>query len=380
MKKPIIAFLFVFLIGFLILLGPLILKSNTLTSNLSLNKPALGESGWGPLLNSNADILDALFGTTTGHDHTGSAGEGPKIALTTSITGTLPVANGGTNGTTAAAARSSLSAAVSGANSDITGLSGLTSLNLPTAASPSQTTDGQIVWDSDDDLATFGNGSGTTVFGYYQTIQEEGISLTQRKMLNFIGGTVTCADNSGSTRTDCTINPTITIQESDGTPSVSNVSTIKVTNNRLTNNGSGTVTMDFVDPQQLTAFVMGDTSLAVDGTYMFFGQSIRMAVGQLMSATNKGVPFPAGTISNLGVSFGSIATAATTTTITIHKNDSTPILTCNGGSTQVAFSCTDASSATLVAGDRIHIAITQGTARSLNTSQSIVITAQWKPS
>ncbi len=39
----------------------------------------------------------------------------------------------------------------------------------------------------------------------YQTVQEEGSGLTQRATLNFIGPAVTCADNSGSARTDCTV-------------------------------------------------------------------------------------------------------------------------------------------------------------------------------
>jgi hypothetical protein len=40
--------------------------------------------------------------------------------------------------------------------------------------------------------------------GGYATVQEEGGALTQRTALNFIGSSVTCADNAGSTRTDCT--------------------------------------------------------------------------------------------------------------------------------------------------------------------------------
>lgn len=39
----------------------------------------------------------------------------------------------------------------------------------------------------------------------YQTIQEEGSSLTQRATVNFVGPAITCADNSGSARTDCTV-------------------------------------------------------------------------------------------------------------------------------------------------------------------------------
>jgi len=48
------------------------------------------------------------------------------VVLTTDISGTLPIANGGTNATSAGAARTALGAAASGANSDITSITGLT--------------------------------------------------------------------------------------------------------------------------------------------------------------------------------------------------------------------------------------------------------------
>jgi hypothetical protein len=48
------------------------------------------------------------------------------VALASEVSGTLPVANGGSGATTAAAARTAFGAAASGANSDITRLSGLT--------------------------------------------------------------------------------------------------------------------------------------------------------------------------------------------------------------------------------------------------------------
>ncbi|HEX7410340.1 MAG TPA: hypothetical protein VF515_22195, partial [Candidatus Binatia bacterium] len=51
-----------------------------------------------------------------------SGGQNPSLSLT----GTVPVANGGTEASTAAGARTSLGAAARGANSDITALSGLT--------------------------------------------------------------------------------------------------------------------------------------------------------------------------------------------------------------------------------------------------------------
>lgn len=54
---------------------------------------------------------------------------------------------------------------------------------------------------------SYGQVSGTPTL-YYQTIQQGGSAQTQRPTLNFINGsgaTVSCVDNSGSTRTDCTI-------------------------------------------------------------------------------------------------------------------------------------------------------------------------------
>lgn len=53
------------------------------------------------------DQLESAFNSSTGHTHDGTTGEGPKIDLTTSVSGVLPVANGGNgaihklNGTTA---------------------------------------------------------------------------------------------------------------------------------------------------------------------------------------------------------------------------------------------------------------------------------------
>lgn len=40
---------------------------------------------------------------------------------------------------------------------------------------------------------------------FYQTVDQSGTPLTQRPTLNFTGAGVSCVDNSGATRTDCTI-------------------------------------------------------------------------------------------------------------------------------------------------------------------------------
>lgn len=61
-------------------------------------------------LNAEFNELEGAFDATTGHDHSGGSGLGPKIILTgaAAVTGTLPIANGGTGASTAAAARAAL--------------------------------------------------------------------------------------------------------------------------------------------------------------------------------------------------------------------------------------------------------------------------------
>lgn len=46
--------------------------------------------------NAEFNALESAFSGSTGHSHDGTLGEGPKIDLTTAVTGVLPIANGGT--------------------------------------------------------------------------------------------------------------------------------------------------------------------------------------------------------------------------------------------------------------------------------------------
>jgi hypothetical protein len=59
-------------------------------------------------VNAECNALAAAFDGTTGHTHGGGTGEAPKIPLTTGVSGTLPMVNGGLGATTPAAARAAL--------------------------------------------------------------------------------------------------------------------------------------------------------------------------------------------------------------------------------------------------------------------------------
>ena len=91
---------------------------------------------------SGSSTLSRLPDVLTGNALiSGGAGVAPawgKIGLSTHVTGSLPVSNGGTGSSTAAGARAGLGAAASGANLDITSLGGLT-----TPLSPAQGGSGQ---------------------------------------------------------------------------------------------------------------------------------------------------------------------------------------------------------------------------------------------
>ena len=53
--------------------------------------------------------------------------------------------------------------------------------------------------------AAFSDGTDDGAGSGIATVMEEGSALTQRATINFIGAAMTCADNAGSTRTDCTV-------------------------------------------------------------------------------------------------------------------------------------------------------------------------------
>lgn len=133
-------------------------------------------------------------GGTTGLTFTG----GPVTTVgTLTLGGTLAVASGGTGATDAATARANLGAAASGANSDITSLSGITGgISTPTFITFDTTggvapTLGQLRWDNNDGTLDLGlNGSATLKVGqqtYYYAKNTSGSSIPIGTPVMFTG-------------------------------------------------------------------------------------------------------------------------------------------------------------------------------------------------
>lgn len=120
--------------------------ADSYTSNLNLTKPEVGASRdtWGTKTNADWDIVDALFTAN---------GSGTSVGLKV---GTGKVLN-----------------ATDGA------------VLLPAVASPAQTADGSVVWDSDDNLLTVGDGSSRKVMVDTTTAQ----TLTNKTLVTPALGT-----------------------------------------------------------------------------------------------------------------------------------------------------------------------------------------------
>jgi hypothetical protein len=94
-------------------------------------------------LNGEFNALAAAFDASTGHEHDGTTGDAPKINLTgaAAVTGTLPIANGGTGITSFGAGVATFLGTPSSANlasavTDETGTGALVFANTPTFVTP----------------------------------------------------------------------------------------------------------------------------------------------------------------------------------------------------------------------------------------------------
>lgn len=202
--------------------GSSTIKTNTTTYSQASGADANSTPTSSALILTFGTGFDVTATTTSQTDDTANIGldfvERP-VVLTTEVTGTLPLANGGTAAITAVAARGTLGAAASGANSDITSITGL---STPLAASqggtgqalatadgvpvgngsafvvrviPNCPTTNQLLYDSSTD--TFGceadGGGGSGIEG-----SEEGADVTAatRNRIDFYGAAITLTDDT----------------------------------------------------------------------------------------------------------------------------------------------------------------------------------------
>lgn len=168
--------------------------------------------------------------------------------------------------------------------------------------------DGQVL--TADSAQTLGVKWATpTAAAAYATIQEGGVSLTQRSILNFIGASATAADNAGSTRTDVTFAASLNALAAYNTNGLITQTaantytgrTITGTTSRLTvSNGDGVSGNPTLD---ISASYVGQSSITTLGTIttgVWTGTNVALANG----GTN------ASLVASNGGIFYSTATAA----------------------------------------------------------------------
>lgn len=240
---------------------------NPTTYEISINSLAIADV--------RVDTVSATINAWVTSNYTGTeVNEGDTIILTNATGGRQAwIHNGGTAGTvadftllndelTASEVRAYLSAVNPLAYNSTTGafsLGGLTTFGI----------NGQIVTSTG---TGWSYSNLATVVQAYHTIQEEGTALTQRKILNFVGGGFTASDNVFNTRTDITLDATLNALAAYNSNGILTQTaadtfvarTITGTTSRITiSNGNGVSGNPIID---IASNYAGQTSISTVGT------------------------------------------------------------------------------------------------------------------
>ena len=274
-----------------------------------------------------------LTGTVTSTGNLTLGGTLSGVSLSTQVTGTLPVANGGTGGTTQATARSGIGAAASGANTDITSLSPTGSLTL-------NPTTGTVV------------GSATGGVQGAGTINATGL---------FVNGAAVGTGSGSVSSVAMSVPAFLSVSGSPITTSGTLAVTLSGTALPVANGGTGQTT--YTNGQLLIGNTTGNTltkATLTQGT----GISITNGTGSITIAATGGT----GTVTSVGFTGGivSVATATTTPALTVAGT--------SGGIPYFSSATTWASSAALAA-NAIVIGGGAGVAPATTTTGTGVVTA-----
>ena len=241
----------------------------------------------GPLKNE-FDTLQAAFNATTGHAHDGTLGDAPKISLTAAVSGTLPVASGGTGSSTAAAARSALGLVI---GTDVEAEdAGLTSIaGLTTAADKLIYTTASDVY-ATSTLTSFGRSliDDASASAARSTLGLGTIATQANTAVNIDGGTVDGTVIGGSTKAAGSFNALVaSTAVLSGILSVDNTTDrpSTVTGSIQTDGGLGVAKALFVGGS-----ILAKNGLATSPSYSFITDSdtgiYRISGGRIGFATN----------------------------------------------------------------------------------------------